>query len=98
MEQEYRQMLNNLSAKLFQIITISFFNFDGYLSHFLLHSRTVIFNSFVFLWTVACRAVLAIGFPWQEYWSGLPFPSPGDLRDPRIELSSPPLKASLVAQ
>ena len=30
-------------------------------------------------WTVACPAPLSMGFPWQEYWSGLPFPSPGDL-------------------
>ena len=30
-------------------------------------------------WTVACQALLSVGFPRQEYWSGLPFPSPGDL-------------------
>ena len=34
-----------------------------------------------------------MGFPWQEYWSGLPFPSPGDLLDPRIEPKSPALQA-----
>jgi len=33
-------------------------------------------------WTVACQAM---GFSRQEYWSGLPFPSPGDLPDPGIE-------------
>ena len=32
---------------------------------------------------------LSMGFPRQEYWSGLPFPSPGDLPDPGIELVSP---------
>ena len=32
-----------------------------------------------------CKAPLSIGFPRQEYWSGLPFPSPGDLPDPGIE-------------
>ena len=32
-----------------------------------------------------------MGFPRQEYWSGLPFPSPGDLPDPGIKLSSPAL-------
>ena len=32
---------------------------------------------------------LSMGFPKQEYWSGLPFPSPGDLPDPGIELLSP---------
>ena len=36
-------------------------------------------------WTVACQALLSMGFSKQEYWSGLPFPSPGDLSDPGIE-------------
>ena len=39
-------------------------------------------------WTVACQAPLSIGFSRQEYWNGLPFPSPGDLPDPGIELES----------
>ena len=37
------------------------------------------------LWTVALQAPLSMGFPRQEYWSGLPCPSPGDLPDPGIE-------------
>ena len=36
-------------------------------------------------WTVARQAPLSIGFSRKEYWSGLPFPSPGDLPDPGIE-------------
>ena len=40
-------------------------------------------------WTVAHRAPLSVGFPRQEYWSGLPFPSPGDLPDPGSEPVSP---------
>jgi len=44
---------------------------------------------FATLWTVAHQAPLSMGFPKQEYWSGLPFPSPGDLLDPGIELLSP---------
>ena len=40
------------------------------------------------LWTVAHKAPLSMGFPRQEYWSGLPFLSPGDLPDPGIELES----------
>ena len=36
-------------------------------------------------WTIAHQAPLSVGFPTQEYWSGLPFPSPGDLPKPRIE-------------
>ena len=38
-------------------------------------------------WTVACQAPLSMGFSRQEYWSGLPFPSPGDLPDPGISIS-----------
>ena len=44
-------------------------------------------------WTVARQAPLSTGFPKQEYWSGLSFPSAGDLPDPRIEPGSPTLKA-----
>ena len=44
-------------------------------------------------WTVACQAPLSIGFSRQEYWSGLPFPSPGDLPDPGIKPRSPALQA-----
>ena len=39
------------------------------------------------------QAALSMGFPRQEYWSGLPFPSPGDLPDTGIELESPTLQA-----
>ena len=42
-------------------------------------------------WTVAYQAPLSMGFSRQEYWSGLPFPSPGDLPDPGIEPWSPAL-------
>ena len=38
---------------------------------------------------VARQAPLSVGFPKQEYWSGLPFPPPGDLPDPRIHPASP---------
>ena len=43
---------------------------------------------FATLWTVAHQAPLSMGFSGQEYWSGLLFPSPGDLPDPEIELVS----------
>ena len=42
-------------------------------------------------WTVACLAPLSMRFPRQEYWSELPFPSPGDLLDPGIKPTSPAL-------
>ena len=38
-------------------------------------------------WTVARQAPPSVGFPGQEYWSGLPFPPPGDLPDPGSNLS-----------
>ena len=44
---------------------------------------------FATLWTVAHQAPLSREFPRQEYWSGLPFPSPGDLPDPGVEPVSP---------
>ena len=43
-------------------------------------------------WTVARQAPLQLGFPGQEYWSGLPFPSPGDLPGPVIKPVSPALE------
>jgi len=49
------------------------------------------FDSFVILGTVGCQAPLSMGFPKQEYWSGLPFPSPGDLPYPKMEPAPPAL-------
>ena len=43
-------------------------------------------------WTVARQAPLSVGFSRQEYWSGLPFPSPGDLPDTGIKRRSPVLQ------
>ena len=45
------------------------------------------------LWTVACQAPLFVGFSRQEYWSGLPFPSPEDIPNPGIKPGSPALQA-----
>ena len=47
-------------------------------------------------WTVAYQAPPSVGFSRQEYWSGLPFPSPGDLPNPGIELGSPALQANAL--
>ena len=50
-------------------------------------------------WTVACQVPLSVGFPRQECWSGLPYPSPGDLPDPGTEPGSPALQVdSLPAE
>ena len=48
-------------------------------------------SSFATPWTVACQAPQSMRFHKQEYWSGLPFPSPGDLPDPGIKPASPAL-------
>ena len=48
---------------------------------------------FALLWTVACQAPLSMGFSRQEYWSGLPCPSPEDLLDPGMEHRFPALQA-----
>ena len=48
---------------------------------------------FVTPWTVAYQAPPSMGFSRHECWSGLPFPSPGDLPDPGIEPGSPTLQA-----
>ena len=47
-------------------------------------------------WTVAYQASPSMGFSRQEYWSGLPFPSPGDLPDPGIEPGSLALEADTL--
>ena len=47
-------------------------------------------------WTVAYQAPLSMGFSRQQSWSGLPFPSPGDLPDPGIEPRSPALELKLI--
>ena len=49
-------------------------------------------DPFVTLWTVAYQAPLSMGFPRQGHWSGLPFPSLGDIPDPGIEPASPALQ------
>ena len=52
--------------------------------------------TFVTPWTVAHQAPPSMGFSRQEYWSGLPFPSPGDLPDPGIKPRSPALQADAL--
>ena len=59
-------------------------------------SRSVVSDS-VTPWTVARQAPLSMEFSRQEYWSGQPFPSPGDLPDPGIEPRSPALQADSLS-
>ena len=55
----------------------------------LLFNCSVVSDSFATLWTIACQASLSMGFLRQDYWSGLPFPFPGDLSEPGIKSASP---------
>ena len=59
--------------------------------HLLNESESEVTQSCLFAtpWTVAYQAPLSMGFSRQEYWSGLPFPSSGDLPNPGIEPESP---------
>ena len=52
---------------------------------------------FVTPWTVTYQVPPSVGFSKQEYWSGLPFPSPKDLPNPGIEPRSPTLQADTLA-
>ena len=61
--------------------------------HAQLLSRVLLF---VTLWTAACQAPLSMEFSRQEYWSGLPFPTPRDLPNPGIKLVSPVFPALQV--
>ena len=59
----------------------------------------LVVSSFATPWTVAFQDPLSMGFSRQEHWSGLPFPSPGDLPDPGIKPSSPALQVdSLLSE
>ena len=53
---------------------------------------------FAIPWTVAYQAPPSMGFSRREYWSGLPFPSPGDLPDPGIKPGSPALQADALTE
>ena len=68
---------------------------DGYTEFWVKSLSSV--RLFVTPWTVAHQAPPSMGFSRQEYWSGLPFPSPGDLPDPGIKPRSPTLQAGALA-
>ena len=59
-------------------------------------SRSVMSNSFMSPRNVDCQAPLSMGFPRQEYWSGLPVPPPGDLPDTGIKPTSPALQVGFL--
>ena len=55
-------------------------------------------DSFTNPWIVACQAPLSMAFPRQEYWSGLPFPPPGDLPNPGSKPASPALEGGFFTR
>ena len=61
----------------------------AYLAHMQCAQSLSRVRLFATQWNIACQAPLSMGFSWQECWSGLPFPSPGDLPDPGTETMSP---------
>ena len=73
--------------------------FYGYFSYYGPDVHCVISRVQLFAtpWTVAHQAPLFMGFSRQEYWSGLPFPSPGDLPDPGTEPRSLALRVDSLA-
>ena len=77
-------------------ILIVCMNYDNKTIVFILHALLIgavcsVTSDSMTQWTVTRQAPLSMGFPKQEYWSGLPFPSPGTLPTPGIELASPAL-------
>ena len=68
-----------------------------YVTYFYVHNGsdlvTKLYLTLETPWTVACQASLPMGFSRQEYWSGLPSPSPRDPSDPGINAESPALQA-----
>ena len=56
-----------------------------------------VMSASVITWTVACQFPLSMEFSRPEYWSGLPFPPPGDLPHPEIEPGSPTLQADSLS-
>ena len=61
-----------------------------------LFSHSVMSDSFAAPQTAACQAPLSTGPPRQEYWSGWPFPSPGDLPNLRVKSTSPALASRFL--
>ena len=80
---------------------LRFAAFTFHLSHTLIYKymRVLVSKSCLTLyapWVVAHQAPLSMEFFRQEYWSGLPFPSPGDLPNPGIEPGSPAMQADAL--
>ena len=71
--------------------TVASYSYQHCVLLLLLFSLQAMSHSFTILGTIARQAPLSMGFSRQEYWSGLPFPSPGDHPNPGIKRASPVL-------
>ena len=80
----FHSLKHNLSAFYYARTTS-----PNILLSWLLFSHSVVSNSFATPWTVAHQTLLSMVFPRQEYWSELPFPSPGNPPNPGITPTSP---------
>ena len=88
----HQSQFPKLSLPRNSLVTITYFLNEGKPSNplsCLLLSHSSHARLFVTHWTVVRQAPLSVGFPRQEYWSGLPFSSPGDRLNPGIEPVSP---------
>ena len=97
--------LSHLSMTTGKTIALTRWTFVGKVMFLLLNMLSRLVIAFLprskhllisFLLTVAYQALLSMGFSRQEYWSGLPFPSPGDLPNPGIEPRSPALQVDAL--
>ena len=91
-----RQMLYHLSHQGEASYIIDKASLSNLLLLLLLLSHFSRVQFFVTLWTVNHQTPLSMGFSRQEYWSGLPFSSPGDLPNPGIKPGSPVLQADAL--
>ena len=85
-----------ISKNIFFIYLFIYLFFFTYIYKQSKQSRSVMSDSLRPPRAVAYQSPLSMGFSRQEYWSGLPFPSPGDLPDPGIEPRSPTLQADTL--
>ena len=84
----------NIKAKIIKLLE-EHFSKPIVITNFLVKSLSHV-RLFVTPWTVAYQAPQSMGFSRQECWSGLPFPSPGELPDPGTEPRSPTLQADAL--
>ena len=91
-----RTQVSHIAGGGYLVVYSSEFTLKGgtfILANYVEVSLTVTIRLFVTPWTVACSAPLSTEFFRQEYWSGLPFPSPEDFSDPEMEPRSSALQA-----